>query len=75
METARAQLSMSFTSKSILRSLLGAMEELDLNAHNTTAKADHAHMYLYVVREQQLEDLIPYTKYVDNLLHFSFLVT
>ncbi|CAM8936060.1 unnamed protein product [Rhodiola kirilowii] len=65
METARAQLSMSFTSKSILRSLLGAMEELDLNAHNTTAKADHAHMYLYVVREQQIEDLIPYTKRVD----------
>uniref|UniRef100_A0A7N1A1T5 Acetyl-CoA carboxylase n=1 Tax=Kalanchoe fedtschenkoi TaxID=63787 RepID=A0A7N1A1T5_KALFE len=64
-ETARAQLSMSFTSKSILRSLLGAMEELDLNAHNTTAKVDHAHMYLYVVREQQIEDLIPYTKRVE----------
>ncbi|XP_062099435.1 acetyl-CoA carboxylase 1-like isoform X1 [Humulus lupulus] len=56
---------MPFTSRGILRSLLTAMEELELNAHNTTLKSDHAHMYLYILREQQLEDLVPYPRRVD----------
>lgn len=55
----------SYTSRSILRSLVVAMEELELNAHNATGKYDHAHMYLYVVQEQQVNDLMPYTKRVE----------
>ncbi|CAA0843383.1 Acetyl-CoA carboxylase 1, partial [Striga hermonthica] len=57
--------SLSFTSRSILRSLTSAMEELELNAHNAAIKFDHAHMYLYVLREQQIDDLLPYHKRVD----------
>jgi acetyl-CoA carboxylase/biotin carboxylase 1 len=62
METARTHWAVSFTSKSILRSLVAAMEELELNAHNTTVKSDHAHMYLCILREQQIDDLVPYPK-------------
>lgn len=58
--TVRAKGPMSFTSKSILRSLTSAMEELELNAHNATLRHEHAHMYLYIVKEQQINDLIPY---------------
>ena len=61
-EVSHAQLAMSFTSRSILRSLMTAMEELELNAHNATVKSEHAHMYLYIIREQQLHDLVPYPK-------------
>ncbi|KAK9983391.1 hypothetical protein SO802_032916 [Lithocarpus litseifolius] len=64
-QTTLSQWAMSFTSRSILRSLMAAMEELELNAHNATLKSDHAHMYLYVVREQQISDLVPYSKGVD----------
>ncbi|KAJ4822501.1 acetyl-coenzyme-A carboxylase [Turnera subulata] len=59
------QWAMSFTSRSILRSLVAAMEELELNVHNATVKSDHAHMYLCVLREQQIDDLVPYPKRVD----------
>ncbi|XP_023877814.1 acetyl-CoA carboxylase 1 [Quercus suber] len=64
-QTTLSQWTMSFTSRSILRSLMAAMEELELNAHNATLKSDHAHMYLYIVREQQISDLVPYPKGVD----------
>lgn len=60
--TTQTQSTMSFTSKSILRSLMTAMEELELHVHNTTVKSDHAHMYLYILREQQIDDLVPYPK-------------
>ncbi|PRQ21506.1 putative ligase [Rosa chinensis] len=63
--TASNQFSLSFTSRSILRSLSTAMEELELNAHNATVKSDHTHMYLYILREQQINDLLPYHKRVD----------
>ncbi|KAL2249829.1 acetyl-CoA carboxylase 1-like isoform X1 [Sesamum indicum] len=53
---------LSFTARSILRSLMSAMEEVELNAHNSTIKSDHAHMYLYILREQQINDLLPYHK-------------
>lgn len=53
---------MSYTSRSILRSLMIAMEELELNAHNAKGKYDYAHMYLYVLQEQQIGDLMPHTK-------------
>nr|AIT59734.1 acetyl-CoA carboxylase [Salvia miltiorrhiza] len=56
---------LSFTSRSILRSIISAMEELELNAHNSAIKPDHAHMYLYILREQQIDDLLPYQKRAD----------
>ncbi|CAL5414879.1 unnamed protein product [Camellia sinensis] len=65
METNRSQLSLSFTSRSILRSLKTAMEELELRVHNATIKSDHAHMYLYILQEQQIDDLMPYSKSVE----------
>lgn len=65
MELPHAQWTMSFTSRSILRSLVAAMEELELNVHNATVKSDHAHMYLCILREQQMDDLVPYPKRVD----------
>ncbi|KAL5101307.1 hypothetical protein RYX36_005635 [Vicia faba] len=64
-ETSRTQLDMSFTSRSIFRSLMGAMEELELNSHNTTIKSEHAHMYLYVLREQHVDDLVHYSKKIN----------
>jgi acetyl-CoA carboxylase/biotin carboxylase 1 len=54
--------SVSFTSRSILRSLVTALDELELNVHNATVKPDHAHMYLCILREQQIDDLVPYPK-------------
>lgn len=56
------QWALCFTSKSILRSLMAAMEELELHVHNETLKTDHAHMYLCILREQQIEDLVPYPR-------------
>lgn len=41
---------------------MAAMEELELNAHNANIKPEHAHMYLYIIREQQIDDLVPYPK-------------
>lgn len=58
----KSQLTLSFTSRSILRSLVTAMEELELHVHNATVKSDHSHMYLYILKEQQIDDLVPYTK-------------
>ncbi|KAL2467998.1 Acetyl-CoA carboxylase 1 [Forsythia ovata] len=57
--------SLSFTSRSILRSLMSAMDELELNVHNSTIKSDHAQMYLYILWEQQIDDLLPYHKRAD----------
>ncbi|KVI07315.1 Acetyl-CoA carboxylase, central domain-containing protein [Cynara cardunculus var. scolymus] len=39
-----SQWTLSFTSRSILRSLVTAMEELELHVHNATVKSDHAHI-------------------------------
>lgn len=63
--TLQTQGPISFTSRSILRSLTTAMEELELNAHNANLKPDHAHIYLYIVREQQIHDLVPYHREVN----------
>ncbi|XP_059279749.1 acetyl-CoA carboxylase 1-like [Lycium ferocissimum] len=63
--TIPSPLVLSFTSTSILRSLVSALEELELNLHDTTLKYDHAHMYLYILREQQTADLLPYYKRAD----------
>ncbi|GLU16226.1 hypothetical protein SLE2022_326700 [Rubroshorea leprosula] len=64
-EIMRNHWAFSFTSRSILRSLMGAMEELELNMHSATVKSDHAQMYLCILREQQIDDLVPYPKRVD----------
>lgn len=58
-ELSRAQAELSLTSSGIFRSLIGALEELELYAHNATVRSDHAHMYLCVLREQQLYNLVP----------------
>lgn len=63
--TTHSPLALSLTSRSILRSLTSALEELELNLHNTTLKADHAHMYLYILREQEIADMLPYHKKTD----------
>lgn len=49
--------SLSFTSNSILRSLMTAIEELELHAIRT----GHSHMYLCILKEQKLLDLIPFS--------------
>lgn len=57
---------LSYTSRSILRSLMTAMEEVELHVHNATVKSDHAHMYLYIIREQQINDLLPHSKVISD---------
>nr|CAC19875.1 acetyl-CoA carboxylase [Brassica napus] len=53
-------------SLTLVRSLRDAMEELELNAHKEDAmKPDHAHMFLCLSREQQINDLMPYPRRVD----------
>ncbi|XP_010269187.1 PREDICTED: acetyl-CoA carboxylase 1-like [Nelumbo nucifera] len=59
------QKSMSYTARSVLRSLMAALEELELLVHNDTVKSEHAHMYLCILREQQVDDLVPYPRRVD----------
>ncbi|XP_043698446.1 acetyl-CoA carboxylase 1-like isoform X2 [Telopea speciosissima] len=63
--TGNAQVATSYTSRSILRSLIGALEELELLVHNDIIKTDHVHMYLCILREQQVDDLVSYSRRVD----------
>ena len=53
-EVGGLEKSLSFTSNSILRSLMTAIEELELHAIRT----GHSHMYLCLLKEQKLLDLI-----------------
>ncbi|GLJ49976.1 hypothetical protein SUGI_1062920 [Cryptomeria japonica] len=50
---------MSLTANSIAKSLLGALEELELYAHNANVKSDHVHIFLCILRAQESSDLIP----------------
>ncbi|KAI3950918.1 hypothetical protein MKW92_020924 [Papaver armeniacum] len=50
---------------SILRSMMAALEELELHGHNATVRPDHAHMYLYILRGQEIDDLVPYPRSID----------
>lgn len=59
-EVGHAEASSSFTSNSILRSLMAALEEIELHAHSETVRSGHSHMYLCLLREQRLFDLIPF---------------
>ncbi|XP_062225261.1 acetyl-CoA carboxylase 2 isoform X2 [Phragmites australis] len=54
-EVGGSEESLSFTSNSILRSLMTAIEELELHAIRT----GHTHLYLCILKEQKLLDLIP----------------
>lgn len=54
-EVGGAEESLSFTSSSILRSLMTAIEELELHAIRT----GHSHMFLCILKEQKLLDLVP----------------
>lgn len=65
-ETAHASHSMSFTSICVLRSILTALEELELNVHNASIRSEHSHMYLCILREQQLYDLVPFGRTLDE---------
>ncbi|KAG0449700.1 hypothetical protein HPP92_027132 [Vanilla planifolia] len=64
-DSSHARHSMSFTSISILRSILTALDELELNVHNATIRSEHSHMYLCILREQQLYDLVPHSRTLD----------
>ncbi|RID57049.1 hypothetical protein BRARA_F00455 [Brassica rapa] len=53
-------------SQTLVRSLMDAMEELELHAHKEDgAKPDHAHMFLCLLREQHINDLVPYPRRVE----------
>nr|CAL63610.1 acetyl-coenzyme A carboxylase [Alopecurus myosuroides] len=54
-EVGHAEEPLSFTSSSILKSLMIAKEELELHAIRT----GHSHMYLCILKEQKLLDLVP----------------
>lgn len=73
-EVGRAQASSSFTSNSILRSLMAALEEIELHAHNEAVRSGHSHMYLCILREQQLFDLIPFSRSVKTSYFFMLLI-
>ncbi|XP_068641078.1 acetyl-CoA carboxylase 1-like [Aristolochia californica] len=64
-ETTESQYDLSYTSISILRSVNNALEELELHSHNATIKSEHAHMYLCILREQQIYDLVPSSRSID----------
>ncbi|EOA39468.1 hypothetical protein CARUB_v10008063mg [Capsella rubella] len=64
-QLSQTVLSMAFTSKCVLKSLMNAMEELERNAHNAAMKPDHAHMFLCILPEQQIDDLVPHPRRVE----------
>ncbi|MQM19485.1 hypothetical protein Taro_052489 [Colocasia esculenta] len=64
-EIAQLRVSLSFSALSLLRSLMAALDELELHTHSVNIKADHAHMYLCILREQQLYDLDPHFRTED----------
>uniref|UniRef100_M8BYH2 Acetyl-CoA carboxylase n=1 Tax=Aegilops tauschii TaxID=37682 RepID=M8BYH2_AEGTA len=66
-EVCRAQASSSLISNSILRSLMAALEEVELHAHNEAVRSGHSHMYMCILREQRLFDLIPVSRRTDEV--------
>ncbi|KAH7276946.1 hypothetical protein KP509_39G027900 [Ceratopteris richardii] len=47
----------SFTSESVIAALQGALEELELSAYDVKTRADHIHMFLSILRAQEIRDL------------------
>uniref|UniRef100_A0A0E0EX18 Uncharacterized protein n=1 Tax=Oryza meridionalis TaxID=40149 RepID=A0A0E0EX18_9ORYZ len=66
-EGSHAQASSYYTSNSILRSLMGALDEIELHAHDETVRSSLSHMYLCILREQQLYNLIPFSGMMDDI--------
>uniref|UniRef100_A0A0E0B9J6 Uncharacterized protein n=1 Tax=Oryza glumipatula TaxID=40148 RepID=A0A0E0B9J6_9ORYZ len=64
---SHAQASSYYTSNSILRSLMGALDEIELHAHDETVRSSLSHMYLCILREQQLHNLIPFSGMMDDI--------
>lgn len=58
--------SITLVEDSITQSLQGALDELELAVHDTNSKADHIHVYLCILRAQELGDLTQASRY-----HFS----
>lgn len=52
--------------ESVTKALQGALDELELAAHDTNGKADHVHMYLCILRAQELGDLTQASRYILN---------
>jgi len=52
----------SIIANSVVKSLMGVLEELEMHAHNANAKSDHVHMFLCILRAQELSDLITNSK-------------
>jgi len=48
---------------SIIQSLQGALDELELAVHDANGKAEHIHMYLCILRAQELDDLTRALRY------------
>lgn len=46
--------------ESITQSLQGALDELELAVHDINGKADHIHMYLCILRAQDLAQALRY---------------
>ena len=56
---------------SITQSLQGALDELELAVHDINSKADHIHMYLCILRAQELCDLTQASRYYNRYFeHF-----
>lgn len=57
---------------SITQSLQGALDELELAVHDINSKADHIHMYLCILRAQELCDLTQASRYYHRCFkHFA----
>lgn len=48
---------LSLCCKSVIIALQRALDELELAAHDSSARADHVHMFLSILRAQTLESL------------------
>lgn len=61
----KGELTTSITATSVVKSLMGVLEELELHAHDAMAKSDHVHMFLCVLCAQELSDLVTNSKKVE----------
>lgn len=50
---------LSSTSRSILRSLMSAIDALELSFLDSSARSDHAQIYLCILPEQKMDDVLP----------------
>jgi len=62
-ESGGSQQGITRVEESITQSLQGALDELELAVHDVNGKADHIHMYLCILRAQELSDLTQALRY------------